>query len=157
MKVVRRASPGGGWGPVDGMAVTGRATGFDGCGGAWVASSSRRGPAPVRIVHHGELAVLPGLLESPASLRRFQTTPPLRRFAALQQSLAKLFAILENATLPVLLNIMETVDILGSYNPWVDLKDTMELSLNSRRDAKPGLRTPRNNDTRIANPIQFEN
>lgn len=156
MKVVRCASPGGGWDPADGMAGTARVTGFDRCGGTWVAASGRRSPAPVRTFHHGASgrhpdARRPGKPAMPAG------KSPLGRLAALQQLLAKRFAILENPNLSILLNSMGTIDISGSYNPWLDLKDTMKLPANSRMNEKPGLRTPPNNDTRITNRIQFKN
>lgn len=122
----RRVSSRGSWGPAHAMPGIRRVTDFDGCGGAWVAASGGRGLAPVRVARHGESGRHRSA-RRPGQSAWLPGKPPLGRLAALQQLLAKRFAILENPDSSILFNKTGTIDISGSYYPWIDLKDTMKL------------------------------
>ena len=106
-----------------------------------VAAGCRRGLALAQSVRHGESGADAGVARKPGRQVKIKPapathrgTPPLGLFVALQHSLAEPFAILENATLPVLSNTTEMVDLSGNYNPWTNLKVTMELPANRRRE-----------------------
>jgi hypothetical protein len=121
----RLACPGGRCGTLNETPVTRRATGIDWFGETWVAAECRRGLAPVRIVRPAMAnpAAMPGLPESPATKLGIKPKPATHRRIKLplpegslphcKNSLAEPVAILENATLSVLANIIDMDEVSG--------------------------------------------